>query len=278
MSIFDRFRQRPRPWTPAPLTGARLVEGKVAVVTGGGGTVGSAISRVLAAEGARVAVVYRRNETAARAVVGAIRKAGGEAEAWQADIRDEAAVRDAVRAIEERYGSADVLVNNASASPVQVGMRGFLDHRWSDYETYLDTVVKGAVHCTRAVLPAMIRRQSGRIINIGTTALDRVNAHLNPYVTAKGGLLGFTHSLAEEFGRYGITVNQVVPGWMWTADRAPRDGEAEPFRSTSAVYPGVAAPYDVAHAVAFLASDRARMITGVYLPVAAGQIMPSPMP
>jgi 3-oxoacyl-[acyl-carrier protein] reductase len=268
------WMRRRTPMPPPPQSGARLAEGRIAVVTGGAGLVGSAISRVLAAEGARVAIIYRRDESKAAALVEEIRGAGGDAAAWHADVSNEQDVRAAFGDIASRLGPPNVLVNNAIPSPVDVGMRGFLEHSWSDYQTYVDTILKGAVLCSQSVLPAMVQRRFGRIVNIGTASLDKVNAHLNPYVTAKGGLLGFTRSLAEEFGRHGITVNQVVPGWMWSGSNEPAGGEGATFRSLSPLHPGVATPVDVAHAVAFLVSDRARMITGAYLPVAAGQVMP----
>jgi NAD(P)-dependent dehydrogenase (short-subunit alcohol dehydrogenase family) len=163
-------------------------------------------------------------------------------------------------------------VNNASTVPTEVGMRGFLEHAWPDYQAYLDTVVKGAVNCCQAVLPGMVRRGRGRVINIGTTALNEINAHLNPYVTAKGALLGLTRSLAEEFGRHHVTVNLVAPGWVWSADREPGPGDGRVFRDRSPLGDGLVRPRHVADAVAYLASDRAAGITGTP-PVAAGQVM-----
>lgn len=274
MSLWESLgfrRTRPRERADR---GAQLAAGRVALVTGGAGLLGSAICRALAREGAAVAVAFHRSEEKARALVTELETAGARAGAWRADITVESDVRALVAAATAALGPVDVLVNNAAPSPPDVGMRGFLEHGWADYQTYLDTILKGAVHCAQAVLPSMIDRRFGRIVNIGTTSLDRVNAHLNPYVAAKGSLLGFTRSLAEEFGPHGITVNQVVPGWMWSQDRDPREGEGQPFRAMSPLHPGVARPEDVADAVTFLASDRAGMITGAYLPVAAGQVMP----
>jgi 3-oxoacyl-[acyl-carrier protein] reductase len=273
MKLTNPFRRSGGPLPPRAGRGAKLAEGRVALVTGGAGLVGSAICRALALEGAAVAVVFHRSETRAHALVEELRAGGARAAAWRADIRSERDVTAMAGGIADALGAVDVLVNNAAPSPPAVGMRGFLEHGWDDYQTYVDTVLKGSVLCAQAVLPAMMARRFGRIINIGTASVERVNAHLNPYVTAKAGLVGLTRSLAEEFGPYGITVNQVVPGWMWAEDRAPGPGEGEIFRSLSPLHPGVAGPDDVADAVAFLASDRAAMITGAYLPVAAGQVM-----
>lgn len=273
MSLFDTLRAK-RP-TQAPRTdrGAKLTDGRVAIVTGGAGVVGTAICRALALEGAAVAVAFHQSEQRAHALVDELQRAGARAGAWRADIRNEQEVESLVAAVRETLGPIDVLVNNAAPSQQGLGARGFLHQPWDQYQTFVDTVLKGAVLCTRAVLPSMIDRRFGRIVNIGTTAVDTVSARINPYVTAKAGLVGFTRSLAEEFGPYGITVNQVVPGCLWKEDRAPSGQEGQPFRSLSPLHPGMATPRDVADAVVFLASDRARMITGTYLPVAAGLVM-----
>jgi 3-oxoacyl-[acyl-carrier protein] reductase len=275
MSLFDALRRRhASPPAPPAARGAKLADGRVAIVTGGAGLVGSAICRSLALEGAAVAVAYHRSEAQANALAAELQHAGARAGAWRADIREEAQVAALVAAVCEALGPVDVLVNNAAPSQAGLGARGFLHQPWADYQAFVDTVLKGAMLCTRAVLPSMVERRFGRIVNIGTTAVDTVSARVNPYVTAKAGLRGFTRSLAEEFGAYGITVNQVVPGRLWTEARPPAGHEGEPFRSRSPLHPGLATPADVADAVTFLASDRARMITGAYLPVAAGLIMP----
>ena len=275
MTLFDGLRSKRAAPAHAPRAdrGAKLAEGRVAIVTGGAGTVGSAICRALALEGAAVAVAFHRSEEKAHALVEDLRRAGARAGAWRADIRSEQEVAALVSGVREMLGPADVLVNNAAPSQQGLGAHGFLHQPWEQYQAFVDTVLKGAVLCTKAVLPSMIERRFGRIINIGTTAVDTVSARINPYVTAKAGLVGFTRSLAEEFGAHGITVNQVVPGCLWNEDRAPVGNEGQPFRSLSPLHPGMATPDDVADAVAFLASDRARMITGTYLPVAAGLVM-----
>ena len=115
-------------------------------------------------------------------------------------------------------------------------------------------------------------RRRGRIINIGTTAVDEFCAHLNPYVTAKMALTGMGRSLADEFGKYGITVNEVVPGGVWPKERNPSGAEGQPFRERSPLAPGMARPRDVAASVVFLASDMAAAITGARVPVCAGQV------
>jgi len=271
---FTRRASRPEPARDAPEAAprGRQLDGRVSLVTGGSGILGSAIAEGLAAEGARVAVAYFRRAERAAAVVARIERAGGAAFACKVDVRDRAEVDALVRAVGERYGDVEILVNNASTVPTEIGMRGFLEHAWPDYQAYLDTVVKGAVNCCQAVLPGMVRRGRGRVINIGTTALNEINAHLNPYVTAKGALLGLTRSLAEEFGRHHVTVNLVSPGWVWSADRDPGPDDGRVFRDRSPLGDGLVRPRHIADAVVFFASDRADGITGATLPVAAGQV------
>ena len=273
MSLLQRLL-RPRPPRNAIERGARLVEGRVALVTGGAGVVGAAICRTLAREGAAVAIGYRSHADRAHALAAELTQLGARAGVWQADVRDESQARALVTAAHAALGGIDILVNNAAhAAPP----RPFVDRAWADYEEQIDVILKGAVLCSRAAVPLMTARGAGRIINIGTTAVDQVRAAQAAYVAAKAALTGLTRSLAEELGPFGITVNQVVPGLMWTHDREPADGDAVPFRRLSPLRPGLARPEHVADAVAFLASDRAAMITGAYLPVAAGMVMPDPM-
>lgn len=272
MSLLRRLRRAPSEAKPLD-RGARLVEGRVALVTGGAGVVGSAICRAFAREGASVAIAYHRDGERAQALSAELEQLGVRAGAWQADVRDETEVAHLVAAAIDALGGIDILVNNAApASPP----KPFAERGWADYETQIDVILKGAVLCSRAVVPHMTARGGGRIINVGTTAVDRVSGEQSAYVAAKAALTGLTRSMAEELGPAGITVNQVVPGLMWTRDRDPAEGEAEPFRGLSPLRPGLARPDHVADAVVFLASDRAAMITGAYLPVAAGMIMPGP--
>ena len=277
-SFFDRITRRTTrrttPWNVSPPgNGITLLHNRTALVTGGAGVLGSAISEHLAAWGAKVIINYRSKREEAESLADRIRAGGGTAVALEADIRDPLQVQEMIREASGTLGSPDILVNNAAPGPTDVARKGFLDHTWGDYQTYIDTILLGAVNCCQATLPGMIARGRGRIVNIGTTALNEINAQVNPYVTAKGGLLGMTRSLAEEFGKHHITVNEVVPGCIWSEEREPSGEEGRLFRDRSPLGIGLARPSDVAGAVVFLASDMASMITGAYIPVCAGQIV-----
>ncbi len=250
-----------------------LLKNQVAVVTGGSGLLGKAISKKLAQEGAKVAIHYYRRKEEASRLAREIQQAGGDCDIFSADIRDAAQVKAMAEAVQRRFQHIDILVNNAATVPPEVGMKGFFEHPWPDYERYIDTVLKGTYHCCQSFLPGMVRQKSGRVINIGTTAVHEINGHLNPYVTAKAGLLGMTRSLAEEFGKHQITVNQVAPGWIWPDEKKkPRPEDGKVFRDRSPLGNGLATPEDIAGAVVFFASDLAKAVTGAYLPVCAGQI------
>lgn len=259
---------------PRAVVRSGALAGRAVIVTGGAGPVGSAVCEAMAAEGAGVVVAHFRREVEAAGLAARIGASGGRAVAVRADIRDRADVDRLAAAARNAFGPVDILVNNASTLPGEVPMKGFLDHTWDDYQQYIDTVLKGAMHCCQAVLPGMVERRWGRIVNVGSTALNELNAHLNPYVTAKGGLLGMTRSLAEEFGPCGITVNQVVPSRVRTSEDRAREAEGDrPFVARSPLTPGVVTPDQVADIIVFLVSERAAMITGAYVPVCAGQVV-----
>lgn len=250
-----------------------LIKNKTAIVTGGSGLLGSAICKLLAEHGAQICVHYFKRKSNAEKLVQQIQSSGGRAFAFCADIRDQRHVQKMIDQTVKQFGTVDILINNASTVPPEIGMKSFLKHTWKDYEAYIDTVLKGTFHTCTSVLPIMSQKKSGRIINISTTALHEINYHLNPYITAKGGLLGMTRSLAEEFGKFNITVNQVAPGWIWPENPASlKEDDGKVFRERSPLGIGLAEPADVAGAVLFLASDLAKNITSAYLPVCAGQI------
>lgn len=245
--------------------------GKAAIVTGGGGGIGEAIARTFAREGAGVAVVDLK-EDLAKGVAEAIEREGGKALALAADVTKAADVEAMVRANLAAFGHADILVNN-------VGGYATLRTTWEIEESEWDFIValnlKSAFLCSKAVIPHMLARKSGRIVNlssiVGRSAPTLSAAH---YSAAKAGVRGLTWHLARELAPHGITVNAVAP-WLTLTDRIKKLRSPEVDAALKAQTPmgRFAEPQEVAEAVLFLASDAAAYMTGATLDVNGGMFM-----
>jgi len=242
---------------------------KVAIVTGGSRGIGRAIALGLAREGCKVVVNYRVNEAAAAEVVGLIASDGGQATAMQADVTSVYEAQALVRSAVESFGTVDILVNNAGIT------RDGLLVRMSEanWDAVLNTNLKGAFHCTKAVLRVLLRKRYGRIINIGSIVGLSGNAGQANYAAAKAGLVGFTKSLARELGSRNITVNLVAPGFIETDLTAGLPEKAVEAILARIPLAHLGRPEDVAEAVIFLASDAAAYVTGQVLKVDGGMAM-----
>lgn len=234
---------------------------KTAVVTGASRGIGAAAALALAAQGRRVAVCCRTRRGQAEAVAERIRRAGGTAAVFCADVADEAAVRRMFAEIAQALGPAEILVNNAGVAQQKL----FTELTAAEWDAMFGVCVKGAFHCCQAALPHMIRQKWGRIINI-SSMWGQVGASCEVhYSAAKAALIGLTKALAKEEGPSGVTVNCVAPGVIDTemlaglsqGDKAALAGETPLCR--------LGTPEDVAAAVAFLASDEAAFFTGQVL-------------
>src|SRR3954452_2395561 len=230
---------------------------RVALVTGGARGIGRAIAQALAADGARVAV-------------GDLDVAGVEgAFGVRLDVTDSDSVDAAVAAIEAELGPIDILVNNAGWDE----MRPFLESEEPFWDRVIEVNFKGGLRTARRIVPGMVERGWGRVVNIGSDA-GRVGSSMESvYSGAKGGVIAFTKPLAREVARHGVTANTVCPG----PTRTPMLAEMEP-RMVEALERAVpmrrlGEPEDVAAAVAFLASERAGYITGQTLSVSGGLTM-----
>lgn len=244
--------------------------GKVAVVTGASGELGRVISRTLAEAGASVAVHYFRNEEKARAIEEGIVAAGGRALVVQADVGNQDSVNSMREAVKAHLGPADIIVNNAVQ---QYDWKNVLDQDPSDYESQFRTSVLHNLYMTKAFVPDMIERKSGRVIAINTECTMQCFPNQSAYIAGKGGQDRMLRVLAKEIGGHGITVNQVAPGWM-ISDQY-RDEPADDAHYVKNVPLGHRGEdQDIANAVCFLASDLASFINGVYLPVCGGNVMP----
>ncbi|TFZ08804.1 2-hydroxycyclohexanecarboxyl-CoA dehydrogenase [Ramlibacter humi] len=250
------------------------LRGKVAIVTGGGGGIGGATSARFAREGAKVAVLDR-NLQAAEAVAARIREAGGEALALACDITDRKSVDAAVAEVGAKLGPIDVLVNNA-------GWDVFLPFTKTQPEQWDKLIainLVGALHMHHAVLPSMVERRGGRIVNIASDAARVGSSGEAVYAACKGGLVAFSKTLAREHSRHGITVNVVCPGPTDTALFADyKQGAGNPEKLEEAFRRSIplgriGQPDDLPGAILFFASDDAAFVTGQVLSVSGGLTM-----
>ena len=238
----------------------------VALVTGGSRGIGRAICLELARQGAAVAVNYAGNEQAAQETVEACRALGVQAEAFQADVSDPAACESLIAQVKERFGRLDILVNNAGVTRDGLLMTA----KAEDFDKVLDTNLKGAFCCCKAVYRPMMRQRYGRIINMSSIVGLRGNAGQANYSASKAGLIGLTKSLAKELAARKITVNAVAPGFIDTDMTAVLPQQAREAMLATIPMAHLGQPEDVAHAVAFFASDEAAYITGQVLCVDGG--------
>ncbi|MBI3076389.1 MAG: 3-oxoacyl-ACP reductase FabG [Deltaproteobacteria bacterium] len=248
-----------------------MLDGRVALVTGGGRGMGTAICRALARQGATVVINYRESRDRAEALAAEIIGAGGKALALQADVMDGEAVARMVEEARRQLGKLDILVHNAALLGFS---KPFAQMTWADFELQVGISLKAAVHCAQAVLPDMTAQRWGRIVTMGTVMVNFPGAAgYTAYLAGKAALLGFTRSLAFEVGPLGVTVNMVAPTLTLTERIAagPQD-RIEAFARQIPVG-RIPSPEDVAQAVTFLASPGAALITGVFLPVCGGMLM-----
>ena len=248
---------------------------RVAFVTGGAQGIGKGISETLGAQGFRVAVADLNIE-AAEATAAEINAAGGEAIAVRVDVTDTASVQSAVKEVSAQLGPIEIAVNNAGWDDFMK----FLDTTEEFWDRVLEINFKGALRVTQAVVPGMIERGFGRVVNVGSDA-GRVGSSLEAvYSGAKGGLIAFTKPLAREIATKGVTANTVCPGPTDTpalrkfASNSGDDADKVLAGMTRAVpMKRLAKPSDVAAAVAFFASDAAEYVTGQTLSVSGGLTM-----
>lgn len=246
------------------------LNGRVALVTGASRGLGAAIARKLGACGAKVAVNYFGSEGKALAVVEEIRRGGGMAQALRADVRDEGEVNRLVRESESALGPIDILVPNATGPQPFVRLE---ELTWRACLDQLEFFVKSPLLLAKAVVPGMKRRGWGRIINIGSEVFERGVPEFSNYVSAKGAQLGLTRSWAMELAAHGITVNLVAPGWIPTERHKDDPQEMKDAYAAAVPMRHMGEPEDVGEAVAFLASDAAKFITGQKLSVNGGNTL-----
>jgi 3-oxoacyl-[acyl-carrier protein] reductase len=247
----------------------KLVDGKVTVVTGAALGIGAGIADLFAAHGANLYLVDIDGDACA-AKAAELRAAGGSAKAFCADVSDAASLRAPVDAALSGHGRIDVVINNAGIYP----RRAFLDMTEAEWDRMQDVNLKSLFHVCKLVLPPMMNQRSGKIVNISSVTFFKGMALLSHYVATKGGMIGFSRSLAREMGPYNIHINTVTPGAIKT--------EGEVVHADPAAIADIQrrqcldrrlVPADVAGACLFLSSSLSDGMTGQTLNVDGGLIL-----
>jgi len=241
------------------------LDGKIALVTGATGELGRVMSRTLSGCGARVALHYHKNAESARA----LQKELPGSFIVQADVTQKADVDRMRDEVVRSLGAPDIIVNNAV---IQYAWTEVLKQSPDDYRSQFESCVLHNVFMAQAFVPGMIAKKRGRVIGINTECSMQCSKSQSAYVSGKRGMDGVYRVLAREVGEHGVTVNQVAPGWTVSENSPDSDStkcyrDAVPLRRR-----GI--DREIANVVAFLASDLADFITGAFIPVCGGNIMP----
>lgn len=243
-----------------------MLTGKIALVTGAGRGIGREIALVLAANGATVIVNYNGSKESAEAVVAEIVQKGGSAEAIQCNVSDFAASEAFVKQVLDKYKKVDILVNNAGVTRDNLIMRMTEE----DYDTVLDTNLKGAFHMIRHLSRSFIKQRGGKIINISSVSGVLGNAGQANYSASKAGLIGLTKSVAREFASRGVNVNAVAPGFIDTDMTKNMTEDAKKTLSSMIPMGKMGSTKNIADLVLFLAGDGSDYITGQVICVDGG--------
>jgi 3-oxoacyl-[acyl-carrier protein] reductase len=246
------------------------LSGRIALVTGASGELGRVMVRTLARAGADVAIHYHANQAQAESLAAELSDLGRRALVVQADVTQEADVAAMQAAVLAGLGAPDILVTNAV---IQYKWTSVLQQPVADYESQFRSSVLQNVLLSKAFTPAMIERRWGRVIGINTECSMQYWKGQSAYISGKRGMDGVLRVLAREIGESGVTVNQVAPGWTISENRPEMEAsqayrEQVPLRRRGT-------DQEIANVVAFLASDLASFITGAYIPVAGGNVMPA---
>jgi 3-oxoacyl-[acyl-carrier protein] reductase len=248
------------------------MEERVAFISGGSRGIGAAVAQALGRAGASVMINYHHNAEAAEEVCHAIASDGGAAITARADVTQADAVVEAVGLARSAFGKpADILIHCAGGA---VTLRPFLETRWEDVQQMLDVQLKGAFHCAQAVVPGMLERKSGCIVNIGSILTWQAPpAQWSAFLVAKAALKAFTQALAAELGPSGIRVNMISPGATENGSATFGSERLRKLQAMQTPLRRLALPEDIAQTALFLCSDASRFITGADIPVCGGAAM-----
>ncbi len=241
--------------------------GQAALVTGTSRGLGQYFARALARAGADLILTSRKKETLAE-FAAEIAAMGRRAHCVDLDVRDEQSIRQMAAEAERAFGKIDILLNNAGCNV----RKPALEVTWEDWNTVLDTNLRGSFFVAQAVARGMVQRRYGRIINIGSVTSVAGYAGLGPYGASRGGIKQLTMSLADDWGRFGVTVNCLAPGWFKTAQNQVMYEHKEwvAYLEDRIPVKRPGRPDDLDGAVVFLASEASRYVTGQTLLVDGG--------
>jgi 3-oxoacyl-[acyl-carrier protein] reductase len=249
----------------------QLLRDKVAIVTGSSRGIGAETAKLLAAHGAKVAVNYHANRERAEQVLAEIRMKDGDGIVVQADVTVREQVDALVREVQEKLGPVDILVNNAAIS---FPMVPFAEFRWEDFERKVVLEMAACFHPCQAVIPGMVRRGRGSIVNISSGLSRNPGVGYSSHSAAKSALDALSKSLALELGPAGIRVNVVAPGLTDTDATAFIPPQVREMIAGHTPLRRIGRPEDVAGAVLFCCVDWSGFVSGAYLPVSGGSLMP----
>ena len=238
-----------------------MLEGKTAIVTGASRGIGRAVALKLAEEGAAVVINYNGSADRAEEVKNEIEKNGGKAEVMQCNVSDFQACENFIKEVTAKFGRIDILVNNAGITRDGLLMRMSED----DFDAVIDTNLKGTFNCIRFASRQMMKQRSGRIINLSSVSGVLGNAGQANYCASKAGVIGLTKSAARELASRGITVNAIAPGFIHTEMTQVLPEKVKEASIAQIPLRAFGEPEDIAEAAAFLASEKARYITGQVL-------------
>jgi 3-oxoacyl-[acyl-carrier protein] reductase len=245
------------------------LSGKVAVVTGSSRGIGAAIAKTLADQGAKVVINHRHSPEGAAEVAEAIKANGGEVTLIQADVGQSIEAQRLIKETIDTYGQIDILVNNAGTTRDTL----IMTMKDEDWDLVLRTNLSSTYYCCKAAIRPMMKKRSGRIINITSVVGLAGQAGQTNYAASKAGIIGFTKSLAKEVGARNITVNAIAPGFIPTALTEVLPPEKMQLIVANTPLGRLGTVGDVANATLFLASDEAAFITGQVLTVDGGLVM-----
>lgn len=243
-----------------------MLENKVALVTGGARGIGAQIVKTLCSYGATVIINYSSSEETAKNLADSLIKEGGSVEIYPCNVADFNATKEMIDEIVKKHGQIDILVNNAGITKDNLTMM----MTEKEFDDVIDINLKGSFNCMKHVTRSMLKKKSGRIINISSIVGVRGNAGQINYCATKAGVIGMTKALAKEIGSRGITVNAVAPGYIDTDMTKVLPEEVTKKMLSDIPLGRIGNTTDIAETVAFLASDKAGYITGQVIQVDGG--------